>query len=364
MEIKVPYANLNRLNTSCKHTIDSNLNDCITNSFFINGPWVEQLEQLLEARFAASVAGVGSGTAAQQLSLLALDIGPGDEVLVPSMTFFSTAETVSQVGATPVFVDCELDYYCIDTQDLEAKITSRTRAVMPVDLYGQQADMETIRNICNKYNLFLIQDSAQSFGSLYKDKPVGYYADLAIHSFYPAKNFDCMGDAGAVSGNKKLIQRVKKLRDHGRTEKYIHTEIGWNHRLDGIQASVLCAKHNRVDEWNNNRRTNALYYNTKLSGLPLQLPKEAEYNIHVYNQYVIMTKNRQNLFNFLAEKGVQAGIQFPLGCHQQPAYQKSFALPNTEFVADNCLSLPVWPLMKSEELAYVVSCLEEYFLSK
>ena len=173
-----------------------------------------------------------------------------------------------------------------------------------------------------------------------------------------------MGDGGAVSGDKKLVQRVKKLRDHGRTEKYVHIEIGWNHRLDGIQASVLCAKHNRVDEWNGNRRTNASYYNTALARLPLKLPKVAEYNIHVYNQYVVMTEDRQEVYDFLAGKGVQAGIQFPLGCHQQPAYNKSFALANTEYVASRCLSLPVWPLMKVEELAYVVGCLEEYFSSK
>jgi len=361
MEITVPYANLSRVNNSVKYDIDTNISHCIENSLFINGPWVDQLEKTLEERLNASVVGVGSGTAAQQLSLLALGIGPGDEVLVPSMTFFSTAETVSQVGATPVFVDCELDYYCMDLKDFKNKITNKTRAVMPVDLYGQHANLREIRNICDLYDLYLIQDSAQSFGSLHHGQPVGAFADLAIHSFYPAKNFDCMGDGGAVSGSEELVNRVRKLRDHGRTEKYVHTEIGWNHRLDGIQASILCAKHPYVDQWNNLRCANAEFYNNNLKHLPIKLPVVAEYNTHVYNQYVIMIENRDIVKNYLNSKGIQAGIQFPIGCHQQPAYNSSEILTNTEYVSSHCLSLPVFPLMKQEELDYVVSCLTEYF---
>lgn len=361
MEITVPYANLHRLNSSVKANIDANMQQCIANSNYINGPWVEQLEHVLQTQLNADVAGVGSGTAAQQLSLLACGIGTGDEVLVPSMTFFSTAETVNQVGATPVFVDCELDYYCIDTKDLEQKITSRTRAVMPVDLYGQQANISAIRDICKKHNLWLIQDSAQSFGSTHCKQPVGTFADLAIHSFYPAKNFDCMGDGGAVSGNVQLVNRVRMLRDHGRTEKYVHTQIGWNHRLDGLQASVLCAKHPHVEQWNNMRAANAEYYNQSLKNLPVVIPKTAEYNTHVYNQYVIMVNNRDSVKEHLAQHNIQAGIQFPLGCHQQPAYNSKCALPNTEYVAANCLSLPIWPLMTQAELDHVVKVLSAYF---
>jgi dTDP-4-amino-4,6-dideoxygalactose transaminase len=363
MEIKVPYASLYRLNSSVKKDIDANMNSCIENSQFINGPWVEKLEGLLARRFVSNVVGVGSGTAAQQLSLLACGIGPGDEVLVPSMTFFSTAETVSQVGATPVFVDCELDYYCMDVEDFASKITPKTRAVMPVDLYGQHANLKQIKAICDEHNLFLIQDSAQSFGSTHHGFPVGMFADLAIHSFYPAKNFDCMGDGGAVSGKQELVERVRQLRDHGRTEKYVHTEIGWNHRLDGLQASILCAKHLHVDQWNFERQTNAKFYNTRLHDLPVTLPKTAEYNTHVYNQYAIMTPERDAVFDYLAYKGVQAGKQFPLGCHQQPAYNTNDSLPNTEYVASHCLSLPIYPFISAYELNYVVDSLTEYFRS-
>ena len=364
MEIKVPYASLYRLNSSVKKDIDANMNSCIENSQFINGPWVEKLESMLSKRFISNVAGVGSGTAAQQLSLLACGIGPGDEVLVPSMTFFSTAETVSQVGATPVFVDCELDYYCMDVEDFASKITPKTRAVMPVDLYGQHANLKQIRDICDQHNLFLIQDSAQSFGSTHHGFPVGTFADLAIHSFYPAKNFDCYGDGGAVSGKEELVARVRSLRDHGRTEKYVHKEIGWNHRLDGLQASILCAKHLYVDQWNSERQENAKFYNMKLQDIPVTLPKIADYNTHVYNQYAIMTPERDDVFNYLAHKGIQAGKQFPLGCHQQPAYNTGESLPNTEYVSKHCLSLPIYPLITQEELNYVVDCLTEYFDSK
>ena len=363
MEMKVPYANLQRLNKTVMSDIESNMQSCIERCEFINGPWVEKLEGLLSIRLTSNVAGVGSGTAAQQLSLLACGIGPGDEVLVPSMTFFSTAETVSQVGATPVFVDCELDYYCMDVDDFANKITAKTRAVMPVDLYGQHANYKKIRAICDENNLFLIQDSAQSFGSMHYGFPVGTFADLAIHSFYPAKNFDCFGDGGAVSGKDELVTKVKLLRDHGRTEKYVHKTIGWNHRLDGVQASILWAKHLYVDQWNLERKNNAKFYNTRLAHLPITLPKIADYNTHVYNQYAIMTPERDEVFKYLAYKGVQAGKQFPLGCHQQPAYATNESLPNTEYVAKHCLSLPIYPYIHSEELNYVVDSLEEYFRS-
>ena len=359
--MEITYGNPHRQYLSIKKEIDTAIQDCIKRSSFIGGYWHDRFEAELGEYINQSSAVVGSGTAAQQLSLLALGIGPGDEVLVPSMTFFSTAETVSQVGATPVFVDCELEYYCMDLTDFKNKITSKTRAVMPVDLYGQHANLREIRNICDLYDLYLIQDSAQSFGSLHHGQPVGAFADLAIHSFYPAKNFDCMGDGGAVSGSEELVNRVRKLRDHGRTEKYVHTEIGWNHRLDGIQASILCAKHPYVDQWNNSRCANAEFYNNNLKHLPIKLPVVAEYNTHVYNQYVIMIENRDTVFDYLNSKGIQAGIQFPIGCHQQPAYNSSEILPNTEYVSSHCLSLPVFPLMKQEELDYVVSCLTEYF---
>lgn len=362
---KVPYANLFRLYNKYKDSIDLRLKDCIENSQFINGSQVNEFEKSLTNYFSKDSVGVASGTAAQQLSLLACNIGPGDEVIVPSMTFFSTAETVSQVGATPIFCDITIKDYNIDVDLVESLITKKTKAIMPVDLYGQQANYLALRKICNKHNLFLIQDSAQSFGSKQHNNPVGYYSDLSIHSFYPGKNLDCMGDGGGVTGKSELIEKIKLLKDHGRIEKYVHLQIGWNHRLDGIQAAVLNAKLPHINEMNNSRISSANYYLEKLKDTPLVLPKTQSYNTHVYNQFCVLYKNRDDLKLFLHNKGIDCGIQFPLGCHMQPAYKDyNCKLPVTEYVANTCLSLPVFPFMTNHELDYVASSILEYFSLK
>jgi dTDP-4-amino-4,6-dideoxygalactose transaminase len=361
----VPYANLNRIYKKYKDEIDYRLNQCIENSQFINGPQVAEFENKLTKYLGQTSVGVSSGTAAQQLSLLACGIGPSDEVIVPSMTFFSTAETVNQVGATPIFCDINLNDYTIDTALIESLITEKTKAIMPVDLYGQQADYATIKNLCNKYNLYLIQDSAQSFGSMQNNNPVGYYSDLAIHSFYPGKNLDCMGDGGGVTGTEDLIDRVRLLKDHGRTEKYVHQVIGWNHRLDGMQAAILNAKIDHIDELNQSRRRNANYYLENLKNTPLVLPTITKNNTHVYNQFCVLYTYRDDLRSFLLSHGIDAGIQFPLGCHQQPAYSNHhYSLPVTEKVARECLSLPVFPFMTEKELDHVCSTILLYFSSK
>ena len=362
--MKIPYGNPHRQYLSIKQEIDTAIADCIANSRFIGGSDLDNFEQQLSDYIGLPSAGVASGTAAQQLSLLACDIGPGDEVIVPSMTFFSTAETVNQVGATPVFCDISLTDYCIDVDKIKSLITDHTRAIMPVDLYGQQCDYEKIKQICNHYDLYLIQDSAQSFGSKYKNNHVGHYVDLCIHSFYPAKNLDCMGDGGGVSGRKELVEKVKLLRNHGRTEKYVHQCIGWNHRMDGLQAAILNAKIKHIDHWNQLRRNNAELYNKHLAGLPMVLPQTQSHNTHVYNQYCVLVHNRNELKDFLLNKGIETGIQFPIGCHQQPAYKSEEYLPNTELVASECLSLPVYPLLSEQEHDYICSSISEYFDKK
>jgi len=362
--MEITYGNPFRQYQSLQSEINDVIQDCINRSAFIGGYYHNKFEEQMAAYHNKSCALVASGTAAQQLSLLACGIGPGDEVIVPSMTFFSTAETVSQVGATPVFCDINLTDYCIDIQHLESLITANTKAIMPVDLYGQQCDYHNLRQLCNFYNLFLIQDSAQSFGSKYHDQKVGASADLAIHSFYPGKNLDCMGDAGAVTGDEKLVDRIKYLRNHCRSSesKYTHYGIGWNHRCDGIQAAILSVKINYIDQFNEQRRINAEFYNNKLRDLDIVLPKANTHNLHVYNQYAILHKDRQMIADFLLQKGIHTGMQFPLGCHQQPAYYSSTAnLPVSEHVAAQCLSLPVWPGMTETELDYVSTSLSEYF---
>lgn len=365
MEITVPYADLTLLNNSVMSDIMSNIEDCIVNNSYIEGKWVNQFEQDLADYLHTPTVGVRSCSAAQLLLLNALGIGSGDEVIVPSMTFISTADSVTHAGAKPVFADIDLTDYCIDIQDCEQKITSRTRAIVAVDLYGQQARMPELAQLCKRYNLILIQDAAQSFGSKLNDQPVGKYADFAIYSFYPAKNLGCFGDGGAVSGtDMKILAQVKKLRNHGRTEKYIHTDVGYNERLDGIQAAILCAKLPSIDKWNASRRSNAEFYNKRLKHLPLVLPAVRTENYHVYNQYAILSDSRDELKQFLLDKGIQAGIQFPLGCHQQPSYGSSTGLPHTEIVASKVLSLPVFPMLTQTQIDYVADTIELYFESK
>ena len=362
--MEITYGNPHRQYLSIKKEIDSAIQDCIKRSAFIGGYWHDRFEAELEEYTGRTSAIVGSGTAAQQLSLLACSVGPGDEVIVPSMTFFSTAETVNQVGATPVFCDIKLTDYCIDIDEIQKLITQNTRAIMPVDLYGQQCDYGALRKLCNSFDLKLIQDSAQSFGSLYYNNSIGTIADLAIHSFYPGKNLDCMGDGGGVSGDSQYIDRIRELRNHCREPgtKYVHNDIGWNHRCDGLQAAILSVKIKYIDTWNEQRRQNAEYYNHRFANTDLVLPQVQDYNTHVYNQYAVLYSDRINLKKHLKEKGIDTGIQFPLGCHQQPAYQDlvNDSLFNTEVVANNVLSLPVWPGMTDAELCYVADSVLEY----
>lgn len=364
--IKVPYADLYRIHSKYKKEIDLRLSECIQNSQFINGPQLVEFENSLSDYLGRTSVGVANGTAAQQLSLLALGIGIGDEVIVPSMTFFSSAETITQVGATPVFCDINLDDYTIDVTQIEPLITAKTKAIISVDLYGQQADYESLTLLCKKHNLFLIQDSAQSFGSKRNNNPVGFYSDITIHSFYPGKNLGSMGDAGGITGHDYLIDQIKLLRDHGRKEKYVHEIVGWNHRLDGIQAAVLNAKLPHIEELNSSRQCNAKYYLEKLKNTPLVLPKTNSKNIHVYNQFCVLFNKRDDLRSFLLANGIEAGCQFPLGCHMQPAYKEynNYKLPNTEKVANECLSLPVFPFMTEQELDYVCSMIFLYFKLK
>ena len=362
--MEITYGNPHRQYLSIKKEIDTAIQDCIKRSSFIGGYWHDRFEAELGEYINQSSAVVGSGTAAQQLSLLACGIGPGDEVIVPSMTFFSTAETVNQVGATPVFCDISMNDYCIDINETRRLITQNTRAIMPVDLYGQQCDYYALRKLCDDFDLKLIQDSAQSFGSLYHNKGVGTVADLAIHSFYPGKNLDCMGDGGGVSGNSQYIDRIRELRNHCREPgtKYVHNDIGWNHRCDGLQAAILSFKLKYIHTYNQQRRQNAEYYNHRFADTDLVLPQVQDYNTHVYNQYAILHPDRTNLKKHLEEKNIYTGIQFPRGCHQQPAYGDivNNSLFNTEVVASNVLSLPVWPGMTDVELCYVADSVLEY----
>jgi dTDP-4-amino-4,6-dideoxygalactose transaminase len=293
------------------------------------------------------------------LALWAVGIRSGDEVIVPSMSFISTAECVSQLGAHPQFVDID-QYHTIDLDHLAREITNKTRAIIFVDLYGQTIDIDRIRSIAG--TIPVIQDSAQSAGCRYRNKPVGSLADLTCFSFYPGKNLSAMGDAGAVTGRKELIDLVQMIKDHGRKEKYLHELTGWNERLDAVQAAVVSAKIDYLDQWNQRRQSNAnIYFELLAECNNIQLPKLNPASSHVYNQFVITTDRRNELKEFLSKQGIEAGIQFPLAMHQQPVYQSHIKLPASEQLAANCLSLPVHAQLTADNVRTVSRAVLNFF---
>jgi len=308
--------------------------------------------------------GVSSGTAAVHLALLAAGVGPGDDVITTAHTFIATAEAISHTGATPVFVDVDSQTYNIDPNRVEDAITPRTRALVPVHLYGQPAPMGALREIANRHSLLLIEDAAQAVGAEYQGTRCGAIGDLACFSFYPGKNLGAYGDAGAVSGNDELLlAKVAKLRDHGRTTKYEHDEIGYGERLDGLQAAILLAKLPHLEDWTEARRSHARLYNELLADCDVQTPFESPDVRHVYHLYVIRTSRRTAMLEHLQSKGIGAGIHYPIPLHRQPAYVKQghgkLSLPVTERVTGEILSLPMYPELTREQIEYVTSAVRE-----
>lgn len=361
MQAMIPYANLYQEYLECKPAVDLAIQRCIASSAFINGPEVMMFEQAwCEFTGAEACAGVSSGTSAIMLALSAVGVGPGDEVIVPSMSFISTAEAASQLGAVPVFVDID-QYHTIDIDQVASAITSRTRAVVFVDLYGQTIDFAKLKAVSK--GLPLIQDAAQSAGCRYLNQPIGNHADLTCFSFYPGKNLSAMGDAGAVTGRSELINKVRMLRDHGRKEKYRHEIMGWNERLDGMQAAIVAAKIPYLNLWNSRRQLRARLYLNNLQGISeIKLPANNPVSSHVYNQFVIQTAQRDDLRAYLLKHSVEAGVQFPLGMHQQPVYANlGYNLPNTEALARECLSLPIHAQLSLKDVEHVCKLIFNYF---
>ena len=358
--MNIEQVNLLRSYLKDKDEIDLAIESCIADSAFINGSYVGKFEkQFAEYTDSEACSGVGSGTDALFLSLLALGIKPGDEVIVPSATFIATAEAVSQVGATPVFCDVN-NWYVADTHYIDAVKTNKTRAVITVDLYGQSCDNQAIREYCDANNLYFIQDCAHSTGAKYNNQSVSKHSDLACWSFYPGKNLDCLGDGGAVTGSQELIDKINYYKDHGRTEKYKHTSVGWNMRLDGIQASVLSVRLKQLDKDNRRRREIADMYRENLEGV-FGLPKEKDYAYHVYHQFVITTFHRDRLVNFLKENDIHVGLHYPIPMHLQPVYDTKQTLVFSEMLSDMCVSMPTHPTLTNEEIWRVIDTVNRYY---
>src|SRR5215210_5697133 len=303
----VPFVDLQAQYRSIKGEVDAAVQRVLDTSAFILGREVEEFERAFAGYVGAGeCVGVSNGTAAIQLALQACGVGPGDEVIVPANTFFATAEAVSTAGATPVFVDCDPLTYNIDAARIDEVITERTRAVIPVHLYGQPADLDAVFEVAERHNLIVIEDAAQAHGARYKGRRVGPLGRAGCFSFYPGKNLGAYGEGGAVVTNDAgVARRLRMLRDHGSEQKYRHEMVGYNFRLEGIQGAVLNVKLKHLDRWNELRRSTAARYGELLGGGRLTLPRELPDNEHVYHLYVVQTEARDALQKALTEAGVQ-----------------------------------------------------------
>lgn len=368
--MRVPFLDLKTQYASIKDEIDTAINAVIDCCAFAGGPFVEKFEQAF-ARFCGSkhAIGVGSGTEALWLSLAALDIGRGDEVITVPNSFIATAEAISFCGAKPVFVDIDEDTYNMDVPALERAITPRTKAIIPVHLYGRMAEMRAIMELAERYGLHVVEDACQAHGAEYHGQKAGTMAATGCFSFYPGKNLGAFGDAGAVVTNRDdLAQTLRYLRDHGQTAKYRHQVIGWNGRMDGLQGAILEVKLRHLTEWNDARRRHAAYYNRRLKQIAgIGFPKEATGTKSVYHIYGILVDGRDALIDRLQRRGVQCGIHYPVPIHLQPAYHMlklpPSSFPRAEAMARRQLSLPMYPELSQDQIAYVVDTLEDCLMA-
>jgi len=322
---------------------------------FINGPSVKKFEkQFAEYCGADSCVAVSSCTSALQLSLLALQIRPGDEIITVPYTWVSTVEVIKQVGAIPVFVDIDLNDMCIDPKQVAKKITKKTKAIIGVDLYGNVCDIDELK----KFNVPVIQDSAQSTGAYYKSKRVGSVADLTCFSFYPTKNLSCWGDAGAVTGNKKYLEKISQLRNHGQSDKFKMNMVGWNARMDSIQAEVLVNKLPNLDKHNARRRAIATQYNGNLHSV-VEIPVQNPNSTHVYHQYVIKHDKVDQIQSFMLGKGIQSRRYYPTPLHKTKVYKDKGSYPNAEYCSREALAIPVHQYLTDSEVALIIETIKK-----
>ena len=307
--------------------------------------------------------GVNSGSDALFLALQALGIGKGDEVITVSHTFISTVDAIARNGAKPVFVDIDPKIYCIDVTKIEEKITKKTKALLPVHLYGHPAEMDAIIKIAKKHNLPVIEDACQAHGAEYRGKKVGNIGDIGCFSFYPVKNLGAYGDGGmVVTNNSELARKLRMLRNYGQPKKYYHDFIGVNSRLDEMQAAILRVKLKNLDNWNSSRRRFAHIYDMLLKDADVVIPVEKGYAKHVYHLYVIRHKNRDRLQQHLSKNGVQTQIHYPIAVHRQKAYLNlglRAKLPITEKISGEILSLPMHPFLKEDEIRTIAQCIRK-----
>jgi dTDP-4-amino-4,6-dideoxygalactose transaminase len=352
VDLKTQYLNL-------KDEIDRGVAEVLDSCAFILGPNVRAFEEETATYLGVKHAiGCASGTDALHLALLASGIGPGDEVITSPFTFIATAEAIRYVGAKPVFVDINPRTFNIEAAAIEAAITTKTRAVMPVHLFGQPADMVAIAALCAARNLLLIEDCAQSFGASINGVQTGSMGVSAGFSFFPSKNLGCYGDGGLVSTQSdEVAARIKMLRNHGSEVRYYHDAIGYNSRLDEMQAVILRVKLRHIDEFNQGRRRAAHLYSELMADLPLETPYEDEKGVHVYHQYTLLCDRREAVMAALQKAEISSAIYYPVPLHKQNVFAADYAglsLPVTESVAARCFSLPIYPELEESDVRRIV----------
>jgi len=366
--MKIPFLDLRAQTDELREEIDTAMGQVVSDCNFVLGEQVVDFEKNFAAWCECEYSiGVASGLDALKLVLRALDIGSGDEVITVSHTFIATALAISSVGATPVLVEVNPDDYTMDSRTLEAAITARTKADIPVHLYGQTADMDPILEIANRHGLKVIEDACQAHGARCGGRRAGSMGDAAAFSFYPGKNLGAFGDGGAVTTNDALLaERIRTLRNYGSARKYYHDELGENSRLDTLQATVLNVKLKTLDDWNTRRRAIADRYSEQLTGVgDLVLPRAREKAEHVFHLYVVQTGRRDELQQHLKEQGVDSLIHYPVPVHVQKAYAEagwqSGDFPVTEKLAGRILSLPMSPVMTEDQIEGVVQAVKLFY---
>lgn len=367
-KMSVPLLDLKSQYRAMKQEIDGTIQKILDSQNFILGPEVQKLEDAIANYCGAKFAvGVTSGTDALFLSLKAMDIGRGDEVITTPFTFIATGGAIYNSGARPVFCDIEPRTFNINPKKIKDKITGKTKAVMPVHLYGLMADMDGVMAVARDKKLKVVEDNAQAIGASYKGKVAGSIGDAGCISFFPGKNLGAYGDAGMiVTNDEALAQKIKVLRVHGSKVRYIHEMIGYNCRLDNLQAAILLVKLRYLNEWTRKRQANAAYYNAQFKGLPLETPYVPEGHTHVYHQYTLCVPDkRDRLMAFLNDNGIEARTYYPIPLHLQNCFKelgyKKGDFPEAEKAMNEAVSIPIDAELTSEQKEYIVSKVKEFF---
>jgi dTDP-4-amino-4,6-dideoxygalactose transaminase len=367
MADQIPYFDLPAQIRAIRKDLDAALARTLDNCSFCLGPDVAQFEKdFAEYCGAKYCVGFNSGTSALHVALLSLGVGAADEVITTPLTFVATSWAISYTGAKPVFVDIDDATFNLNPALVENAMSPRTKAVLPVHLYGQPFDVDAVLNICRKHELPMVEDACQSHGAKYRGKTIGTFGEISCYSFYPGKNLGACGEGGAfVTNNPDLAARAKSLREHGSTRRYYHDEIGFNYRMEGFQGAVLGVKLKHLPKWTAERRRVAKRYTELLGGTPLQLPREADFAESVWHLYVVRHPRRDELKKFLEDNGVGCAVHYPIPLHLQKAYahlgHRPGDFPVAEKAAQECLSLPIYPELTDAQIARVVEVINKFF---